>query len=559
MNQKLLCKLKYFNQSLPQIFCILLLILIIDYIVYITGGTALAYSHIMYLPIILSAFLFGIKGGVGTAVLSGITLGPFMPVHVSDGLWQEPSSWILRTVLFIIIGLTIGMLFDRIKTDKERQIKKLYEHITTGYQNSNKLRLDVNEMITKHMEFTLVAFRIVNFDHVNRYADYKIGEKSALEVLEGLTKLFGRDNIYSIYTNETIIVMRQCAVEVAYANAKNFLSNFNEPIFINGLPVGLVMKGGIANYPLHGKETNELFEKINRALDHEVFDQNGVTIYENTIEKKIKENYETAILLYYAVKHNELTIVYQPKINLENNEVIGVEALLRWNNGTKGKMNPEEFIRIAEEAGIINDVTRWVLKNVVQQLKEWQDQGIKTKAAINISSKDLRDDSIIEYTINCIKENQIEPTMLEFELTERTIVENENRLEHFLDCLKKIGMKISLDDFGTGNNSLIHLISLPIDFIKIDKIFIDHINDIHNKALIGSIINLVHNLEMKVIAEGVETEEQIKILRNMGCDNIQGYYFSKPLPPDKIKDFILNFNETSCVCAKASKEVLSED
>lgn len=534
---------KYKGIFIFKIFCILLLIFIIDYIVYITGGTTLAYSHMMYIPIILSALLLGIKGGVAAAVLSGITLGPFMPANVLEGMMQEPSSWILRTVFFIVIGLIMGLSFDRIKMDKENQIKKSYEHIITGYQNSNKLRFDIDKMIEKQIKFTLVAFRIVNFDHVNRYVDYKIGEKSALEVLESLTKLFGRDNIYSIYTNEMIVIMHACNIEDAYVNAKKFLNNFNEPIFINGLPVGLVIKGGIANFPLHGKQATDLFEKISKTLDHDTFDHDGVTIYENSIAQKIKENYDTAVLLYYAVQHDELSIVYQPKINLQRNEVIGVEALLRWNNGANGKMNPGEFIKIAEDAGIINDITKWVIKNVIKQLRKWQEEGIQIKVAINVSSKDLKDDSIIEYTIDHMKENQIEPTMLEFELTERTIVENENRLEHFLNRLKDIGMAISLDDFGTGNNSLIHLVSLPIDFIKIDKVFIDNIKDLHNTALVDGIINLAHNLGMKVIAEGVETKEQMEILENMGCDNIQGFYFSKPLTPEKLKEFMINFDQ----------------
>ena len=206
-------------------------------------------------------------------------------------------------------------------------------------------------------------------------------------------------------------------------------------------------------------------------------------------------------------------------------------------------MNPSEFIKIAEDAGIINDITKWVIKNTIDQMDQWQAEGIKVNTAINISSKDLKNDSIIEYTINCMKTHQLGLDFLEFELTERTIVENEDRLCHFLDRLKEIGMKISLDDFGTGNNSLIHLAKLPIDYIKIDKVFIDHILNIQNRAIVEGIICLAHNLRMEVIAEGVETEEQMKLLKSMGCDYIQGYYFSKPLPPENLKDFILNFGK----------------
>jgi EAL domain-containing protein (putative c-di-GMP-specific phosphodiesterase class I)/GGDEF domain-containing protein len=534
---------KLISKPFVTVFVILLLILVIDCVIYLTGGTSLPYTHIMYIPIIIAAFFFGIKGGVSVALLAGISLGPFMPVNVSKGQMQDLSSWLIRIAFFVIMGLVIGLLFNRIKKDKEIQIKKSYEHVTTGYPNVNKLSIDITAMINKQISFSVVIFKIVNLDHINTYVDYTIGEKSALKVLEILKKYFDKDHTYSIYTNEMVVVMRECKIEDAYVKAKEFISNFKEPIFIDGLPVGLVIKGGIANFPLHGLEANDLFEKMNRTLAHEEHDQNGIAVYQDSIEKKVKENYETAVLLYDAIKNDKFKIVYQPKIDLETNEVMGTEALLRWDNDGKSNMSTAKFIKIAEDAGIISDITKWVIKNAVEQLKKWQEDGIKTKIAVNISSKDLKNDSIIDYTVNCIKASQIEATMLEFELTERTIVENENRAEYLLNRIKDIGIRISLDDFGTGHNSLVHLIRLPIDYIKIDKIFIDNIHDIHNRNLIQGVINLVHNLGMKVIAEGVETEEQMMLLSDMGCDNIQGYYFSKPLPPEEIKEFIQNFNK----------------
>lgn len=543
MVKQLLDKFSNLYKRIFMIVYILLLIFMVKYIVYIAGGAETVFTHIMYVPIIISAYLFGIKGGVVTAFLAGIILGPSMPFNVTKGMMQEPISWIFRIVFFVIMGLVIGGLFHHIKKEKEIQIKKSYENLLTGYPNSNKLKDDLNRMVNMQKDFSLVVFKIINLDRINRYVDYTIGEKSVFKLLEILTIFFAKDNIYSVHTNEMVVIMKECSIEMASLKAKEILNRFKEPIFIDGLPVRLVIKGGIANFPQHSKSVNNLLKKLDRTLDQEEVDKNGICIYETAIAQKNKNNYKIVVSLYEAIKHNNFKLVYQPKIKLINNEVIGFEALLRWNDDSQRKIPVGEFIKIAEEAGIINDITKWVIKNTIVQLKKWQEEGIITKVAINISANDLKDNSIIEYTKNCIRASQIEAKMLEFELTERTIVENENKVKHFLNDIRDMGLKTSLDDFGTGHNSLMNFMKLPIDYIKIDKFFIDNIKDIQDRLLIEGIINSAHNQGKEIIAEGVENKEQMEILNNMGCDNIQGYYFSKPLPPEDIKDFILSFNK----------------
>ncbi len=174
-------------------------------------------------------------------------------------------------------------------------------------------------------------------------------------------------------------------------------------------------------------------------------------------------------------------------------------------------------------------------------MEKWRQEGIIIKVAINISSKDLKNNSVMEFTQECIKQSGIDPKNIEFELTERGIIENENMVKYLLNDIRKCGLKFSLDDFGTGYNSLINLIKLPIDYIKIDKFFIDNIDDEDCKVLIKSIINTAHKRGKEIIAEGVEKKEQVEMLSRMDCDQIQGYYYSKPLLPEKLKDYILNY------------------
>ena len=533
-------KFKYFSNF--SIYCIIILVLLTDYIVYATGGTEFAFTHIMYVPIIITAYLFGIKGGISIGFFAGIALGPVMPLNVAEDAIQAPESWMLRMVFFIVIGSLIGSLFQQIKQDRDLTIEKSYEHYLTGYPNHNKLRLDLSDMIMAESNCTLVVFKIVNLGYINRYVDYQVEEKTIYHVISTILQHFNKDFLYCITRNEYVLVFPGKSIQDIHVKAEKLLQAFDEPVLIDGIPIDLIVRSGIANYPLHGSETYDLLKKLERTLDQDKYDENKISVYQNSIAEKNKENYELIIALYDAIKNNEFSIVYQPIINLKNNIVMGLEALLRWTHPTQGKINPERFIQLAEYMGIINEITKWVIKNTIDQLDRWKAQGLATKVAINISSKDLIDDSIIQYTKNYMELTNVQPEQLEFELTERTIVDNENKAVHLLNEISDLGLKISLDDFGTGYNSLIHLVKLPIDYVKLDKFFISNMDDISNRPLVEGVINTVHTLGKEIIAEGVETKEQLEILKNMCCDNIQGYYYSKPLPPEEVKEFIQKFN-----------------
>ncbi|HKM34176.1 MAG TPA: EAL domain-containing protein, partial [Lachnospiraceae bacterium] len=378
-----------------SVCCIILLIFVVDFIVYLAGGTEYAFTHLMYIPIIISAFLFNMKGAVGAAILGGITLGPLMPVNVSEGVMQRSSSWIFRGFIFIVIGLVVGFLFQRIKIDKEIQIKKSFTNTATGFPNASKLKIDLIEMANEQKCCSLIAFRIINLDDINMYVDYGIGEKALFKAIETLSNLVEKVNVYSVLTNEFAVTMWGCSIEDAYLKAKEFLDYFKEPVLIDAVPVNIVIKCGIINYPMHAKDGNDLYKKMSRTLDQQEIDEHRITFYEESLLQKNKLKYETIVLLYDAIKNGRFTIAYQPIINLKRNEVKGVEALLRWNNSMN--MNTGEFIQIAEDAGLISEITKWVITNVIDQIKKWQNEGLRTKVAVNISSNDLKDGSIIKY------------------------------------------------------------------------------------------------------------------------------------------------------------------
>ncbi|WP_048601389.1 putative bifunctional diguanylate cyclase/phosphodiesterase [Rubeoparvulum massiliense] len=537
MPKRLLVHFTHLNRSFFKILLIMLLIAITVYMVYITGGTELAFTHIMYIPIILAGFFGGIKGAMGAALLGGYSLGPFMYKNVAEGIPQDLSGWVFRTTIFVVIGIVIGILFQYVKTSKKKAIEKSLKNEMTGLPNLNKLKMDIDERIVMQESFSLIAFEITNLGDINRYIDYQIGEQALLHLSKVLANFVDQEQVYSIHTNQLAIVVPGEQIEATYLIGEQIIKSFREPILIDGLLVEMMVKAGLVHFPLHGNDFNDLYRKLSIAMDQKS-DTTGIFLYDPSKEQKNKERLDITVLLYDAIKNKKFNIVYQPQISLKNNQVIGVEALLRLSRGRKGSISPEEFIKVAEEVGIISEITKMVVKKTIAQLKEWQEEGFITKMAINISPKDLRNNALLEYTKEQLNTYCIDPSQLEFELTERGIVENEHVAEQLLMDARKLGVKISLDDFGTGYNSLMNLIKLPIDNIKIHKYFVDRLVEKENQALVESMIRTMHSLNKEVIAEGVETEEQVRILSKLGCDHIQGYYYSRPLPPEEVKSLL---------------------
>lgn len=377
-------------------------------------------------------------------------------------------------------------------------------------------------------------------DHINRSIDYRIGEASLEKAIHMFSNSSSSHEIYYIYNNEFAVVLPKYNVEDTYIKALKFLEEFREPVSIKGFKIEIVMKAGIVHCPLHSSNSDELFKKMELALD-QASNSLDLCVYDAKLEKRNKEKYEIQMSLHDAISNKQFYLVYQPKISLNENKVIGVEALLRWKHPQKGFIDPEQFISIAENIGIINDITRWVIENTVQQLSQWQQKGFYINAAINFSTKDVKTDELVEFMKKCIKENRVNPEKIELEITERGAIKNLDFVKSLLNNARKFGFKISIDDFGTGYNSLFNLIKLPVDHLKIDKFFIDRINDLDGQIAVKNIINMAHKLDIKVVAEGVENQKQLEWLKQHACDYIQGYYYSKPLLPDELIKYVKTF------------------
>ncbi|MGD9569333.1 MAG: EAL domain-containing protein [Sedimentibacter sp.] len=424
--------------------------------------------------------------------------------------------------------------------------KKAYEDIATEYFNFTKFRLDLCNMINsnKYSSISLILLAFENMDMIKHYVDYDISNKSYIEFYKKAGEFFHKGNIYSIQGNKVAILLS--GINIAEANnlTKNFIINTKKPIYIDNMPITLVIKGGIANYPSHDTDPNKLITMMDKALDQAIKMHSSTQIYNNIIDKEQEIYYRDLVSLYNALKNNMFTLAFQPIIDIQKNKIASVEALLRWNDKNNCYNSVTELIKRAEDAGFINEITKWLFSSVTEQLKTWKEKGIEVPVSMNLSLKDLADDDFIDDVKSYIEKNNLNPKYIEFELNEKSIIQDEKIASEQLKRLKSTGAKLYLDDYGAGYNSIKNLMDLAgkFDYLKIDKIFIDKILKNEKLIMVDCIIKAAHRLGMKVIAEGVEIQEQVEILKAVDCDMIQGFYYSKPLTAEELEKYIISFN-----------------
>jgi len=267
--------------------------------------------------------------------------------------------------------------------------------------------------------------------------------------------------------------------------------------------------------------------------------QSGYEVYSDTQEQSTRADLAFKSELLQAINRDELVLYFQPKIELGTSKVTSVEALVRWQHPQRGFLSPDLFVPMAEQTGLIDQLTVWVLKKAMLQCTEFNNAGMDITVAVNLSARSLHDFRLPGEIARMLFEGKIRPSMLVLEITESAVMSNPAEALEVLQILDKMGVSLSIDDFGTGYSSLAYLTKLPVDEIKIDKSFVlEMVLEKHAAVIVRSTIELGHNLGKKVVAEGVETREIWNLLSALGCDTAQGYYMSKPLPADKLMQWL---------------------
>jgi EAL domain-containing protein (putative c-di-GMP-specific phosphodiesterase class I) len=326
----------------------------------------------------------------------------------------------------------------------------------------------------------------------------------------------------------------QVGDKILAALARPFLL-MNRKLYITG-SIGIVV------YPLDGDSIEGLLRDADLAMySAKDAGKNNYQFFTAELRARTSERLHMLDSLRAALQtDNELWLAYQPRVSLDGGRIVGVEALARWNHPELGLVPPGRFIPIAEDTDLILPFGRWVLREACHQAREWQDAGLESLGvSINVAARQFRHGDLVETVESAIRESGVDPTRIELELTEGTLIEDTEIARRTLERLKTMGVQISIDDFGTGYSSLAYLREFPIDYLKIDRSFVSDLGGGPDEAAIATaVISLGHSLGLAVVAEGVETTEQLAVLTDLGCDFAQGYLFGRPVPAPEIEPFV---------------------
>jgi len=448
------------------------------------------------------------------------------------------------------IGQLAGAFNHMIAGIAEREEKISYQakhDSLTGLPNRLWFEECLEDMIRKSKSkgehFSVVLVGIQRFSEINNTLGHEVGDGLIRLIGERLHSIVKRqDSIARLASDEFILLMPGAAIEEANSITKRFLFSFEEQYRVKDLYIDVPAHIGISCYPDHGEDASTLMQKADVAMFLAQQNPGRSAIYD--AEKDPYNSRQLTMMgeLRQGLQADDFSLYFQPKIDIALGRITQVESLIRWIHPEYGFMPPDDFIPQAEQTGYIQQLTSWVLNKAIKECSRWQENGIHLTTAVNLSTKDLLNPHLPDIVAGLLKKYHLSPDKLVLEVTESAIMQDYDLALATLTALSDMGLSLSVDDFGTGYSSMGYLNKLPVNELKIDKSFVQNLASKHDdEVIVRSIIDLGHNLGMKVIAEGVEDQESMDILKKYGCDMAQGYLMSRPLA---LQDFI-DWLETS--------------
>lgn len=433
---------------------------------------------------------------------------------------------------------------------KEKPAQKTHEEVMhlTNYDTSTSLpnRIFFNEILNKSIKHAsrhnkLLAVLIIHLDSFNesRHANLTTSDAIINTVSKSLRETLRTDDILARFDNDEFIVLLNDIGKSKFAStvANKILAALEKNFTIDSEEFSVKTSIGICIFPNDGTSLEELITNtINAAFQAKKEGGNCYQFYTHQMDKEAREYTKVANALRSAIERNELALYYQPKLHIKNGNIAGVEALIRWVHPELGVLTPAQFIPIAEETGMIIPIGEWALREACRMNKYWQDEGYEhLTVAVNLSAKQFFHPEIVQKIKTILNDTQLKPNYLEIEVSETAIMNDINSSTNILQKIKATGIQISIDHFGTGYTSIMYLKKLPLSMIKIDQAFIKGLpNNPDDLAITNAIISLAHNLGFNVVAEGVESAEQVQYLADHQCDMVQGYFLSHPVSAEKI-------------------------
>ncbi len=476
-----------------------------------------------------------------------LTLGLQAQIMVNGKVRGELQVFYREDQLFLLpeeqdlidaIASDLGRWLER-KQAEQRIMEMATHDVLTGLPNRNLLLDRIAQALAhdrRSQEQAAVLF--IDLDHfkvINDSLGHDVGDLLLQEVATRLiTAARGEDTVARRGGDEFIVLLPNITgPQDAEAVAQKILNGLMQPYYIHGKELHIGSSIGISLFPDDGRDVEVLLKNSDIAMYHaKESGRNNYQFFSSEMNRRSVERHSLGVDLRHALERNELLLYFQPVVDMPSAKLIGMEVLLRWQHSKQGLIPPSGFIPLAEETGMIVPIGEWVLRQSCLQIKAWQSQGYDVpKLAVNLSAQQFRQKTLVADIARILAETGVEGRCLTLEITESMLVENIEKTILALQQLNALGLEISIDDFGTGYSSLSYLKRYPINTLKIDRSFVrDIATDPNDAAIIAAIIAMARSLKMKVIAEGVETEEQLAFLMQQECGCYQGYYFSKPLP-----------------------------
>jgi len=460
-------------------------------------------------------------------------------------LWNADGS--LHGILEVIRNITENLSVEsQLREHRERLYHLVHHDALTNLPNRMLLQDRLSRMMTKALRsknYVAVLFLDLDrFKKINETLGHDVGDKLLMEVGKRLESCVRRSDTVARLGGDEFAVLLDDLQDVKFVAvvARKILQALSKTILIQDYELYATSSIGISLFPDDSEDVDGLLRCADTAL-YRAKDagKNNYQYYTTDMNTRAFEFLLMESGLRKALDNDELVVFYQPLISLENDKLIGMEALIRWMHPEKGMISPGDFIPLAEETGLIEPIGEWVLRTACTQNKEWQDAGYPpVKVSVNMSARQFSKKNIIELISQILQETGLSPEYLGLEITESIIMQDVKSTIAKLKQMQKMGISLSIDDFGTGYSSLSYLKLFPIDNLKIDRSFVFNITtDSIDAAIATSVILLAHSMNLKVVAEGVETEEQLEVLRQQGCDYVQGFLFSRPLAAEEFVPF----------------------
>lgn len=484
-----------------------------------------------------------------------LVLGAAAAVWISSGI-ARPVRQLTRAVRDVISGQydaavavrtddEIGELavnFNRMRTaiaEREQRIRHQAQHDPlTDLPNRNRIveQLDGLIGVGASAPVSVLSVRLTRMNEISSTLGHDASDqliRTAAKHLE-LNQADG-DVLGQLGTHEFVVLLPGRDADAARAHAERVEALLSAGVTLDRINIALRTEIGIATFPAHGRSATDLLRNAMIARTESATRGDTIATYESGREKHYEKQLRIVNDLRSAIRRNELLVVYQAKMALASGGISGAEALVRWQHREFGWLSPDDFVPAAEEAGTIMHLTRHVIRQAIRDCRGWQDQaGRPLQVSVNISARDLQDEYLPYFVIDELRSQGLAPERLTLEVTENSVMQKVQQSLNVLQCLRDIGVRISMDDFGTGHSSLAQIRNIPLHELKIDKSFVmDMGGDRHNAAIVRTTLALAQQLGLSVVAEGVEDEETLRHLGGAGCDYAQGYFISKPVPQDE--------------------------